>query len=88
MERAHRAASKGQEDVPMGLVRVWKVPDKRLGIAGAGGGVGDDLAFTVTRKRFGIGLFSLPPAEEVEEGGEGMDKGALGKEEMEGKQGK
>lgn len=87
MERAHQAASKGHEDVPMGLVRVWKLPDKRLGMAGAGGSLGDDLAFTVTRKRFGIGLFSLPPAEEGE-GVEGVGKGALGKEEVEGKQGK
>ena len=71
MERAARAAAKGREDVPMGLVRVWKVPEKRAGGGGAAAGV-EDLAFTVTRRRFGIGLFSLQPE------GEGEDKpGAL-----------
>ena len=38
--------------------------------AGLGGG-GEDLAFTVTRKRFGIRLFDLPPAEEEDAGGGG-----------------
>lgn len=28
---------------------------------------GEDLAFTVTRRRFNLGLFNLPPAEEGEE---------------------
>ncbi|KAF8455992.1 Elongator complex protein 4, partial [Terfezia claveryi] len=69
MEQATRAAAKGREDMPMGLVRVWKVPEKKVG--GGGGAVGvEDLAFTVTRRRFGIGLFSLQPEGE----GDGGDK--------------
>jgi len=89
MERAHQAAStsKGHEDIPMGLVRVWKVPDRRFGMSDAGGGAsGENLAFTVTRRRFGIGLFTLPPAEEEGEGEREVNKGALGSEESDGKQ--
>ena len=75
MERATWAAAKGREDVPMGLVRVWKVPEKKVGGGSGAAGV-EDLAFTVTRRRFEIGLFSLQPEEE------GEDKpGALGAEE-------
>lgn len=85
MERAAREAAKGREDVPLGVVRVWKVPGKRGGMGGGGeggAGGGEDLAFTVTRRRFGIGLLSLPPAEEGE--GEGPGPGALGRDEGEG----
>ncbi|KAF8420396.1 Elongator complex protein 4 [Tirmania nivea] len=78
MEQATRAAAKGREDVPMGLVRVWKVPEKKVGGGSGAAGV-EDLAFTVTRRRFGIGLFSLQPEGEGEGEGE-VRPGALGAE--------
>jgi len=51
-----------EEEKPLGLVRVHVLPvvGERGGGAGAGG---DDLAFSVSRRRFVIGLFSLPPVE-------------------------
>ncbi|RPB22432.1 PAXNEB-domain-containing protein [Terfezia boudieri ATCC MYA-4762] len=77
MEQATRAAAKGREDMPMGLIRVWKVPEKKVG--GGGGAVGvEDLAFTVTRRRFGIGMFSLQPEGE-DDGGISRGRGGRGK---------
>ncbi|KAH0613978.1 uncharacterized protein H6S33_005864 [Morchella sextelata] len=64
-----------EEGSPQGLVRVWKVPvvgEKGGGVGGAVGR-GEDLAFVVTRRRFEIGPYSLPPMEE-EEGGKGAKK--------------
>ncbi|KAI5787696.1 Elongator complex protein 4 [Peziza echinospora] len=73
MEKASRIGAKMKDDIPMGVVRVWRVPGGgrivggswaggAIGGGGAGGG-GEDLAFTVTRKRFQISMFSLPPAD-------------------------
>jgi elongator complex protein 4 len=48
------------------MAKIHRVPvfHERGGGGGAGSvGVGDDLAFTVTRKRFVIKPFSLPPVE-------------------------
>lgn len=55
-------ATTAQEDQPQGMVNVHKLPvfhEK----GGAGGLAGDDLAFTVSRKKFAIRPFSLPPVE-------------------------
>lgn len=53
----HRAQKAGEEPAPQGLVKMWKLP--------AGGvDAGEDLAFTLTRKRFEIRAYSLPPADE------------------------
>ena len=55
-------ATTAQEDQPQGMVNVHKLPvfhEK----GGAGGLAGDDLAFTVSRKKFAIRHFSLPPVE-------------------------
>lgn len=38
--------------------------EKGGGVGAALGGAGEDLAFTVTRKRFEIRAYSLPPADE------------------------
>lgn len=55
-------AATSQEEQPHGMVNVHKLPvfhEK----GGAGGLAGDDLAFTVSRKRFAIRPFSLPPVD-------------------------
>lgn len=75
-------ARSGVDEQPQGMFKVHKLPV----VSERGGGVreGDDLAFTVSRRRFVIKPFSLPPVEgdtEAQEqraqtGGEG---GALGK---------
>lgn len=75
-------ARSGVDEQPQGMFKIHKLPV----VTEHGGGVreGDDLAFTVSRRRFVIKPFSLPPVEgdtEAQEqraqtGGEG---GALGK---------
>ncbi|KAH8153521.1 uncharacterized protein LAJ45_02334 [Morchella importuna] len=66
-----------EEGAPQGLVRVWKVPvvGERGGGVGGAVGRGEDLAFVVTRRRFEIGPYSLPPMEEEEGGGGGEEVG-------------
>lgn len=49
------------DEQPQGMFKIHKLPV----LTDRGGGVreGDDLAFTVSRRRFVIKTFSLPPAE-------------------------
>ena len=65
---------------PQGMAKVHKLPV--VTEKGGGGGGGDELAFELSRRRFVIGKFSLPPVEGGEEarrgegeGGKGMGKG-------------
>ena len=60
------SASKGKEEQPQGLLRVHKLPintERGEGGAGVGNSLGEDLAFTVSRRKFVIKPFSLPPME-------------------------
>lgn len=67
------------QQAPQGLVKVWKLPV--LGEKGGGVGAlgtGEDLAFTVTRKRFEIQAHCLPPMDDDGSAGggrEGTEKG-------------
>ena len=58
-------AATAQEEKPQGMVRVHRLPvfHEKGGGGGGSGGVGDDLAFTVSRRKFVIKPFSLPPVE-------------------------
>lgn len=74
-------ASTKEEEKPQGLVKVHKLPvfHERGGGGGGRYGLGEDLAFTVSRRRFEIRPFSLPPAEgdaEAQEGRKGDVAGA------------
>ncbi|KAK6338047.1 hypothetical protein TWF696_001518 [Orbilia brochopaga] len=70
----------GGDEVPQGLVRVWKAVEGKRGtgiaVGGEGGGGiagmegGDDLAFMLTRRRMRIERFSLP----VDDGDEEEEK--------------
>ncbi|CAZ80544.1 unnamed protein product [Tuber melanosporum] len=75
---------KGQDQAPQGLVKMWKLPVLGEKGGGVGGQSGEDLAFTVTRKRFEIKAYSLPPMDE--EGGEhseGAERGRATKIDIE-----
>jgi elongator complex protein 4 len=69
----HEAASSsggGKEEQPQGLVKVHRLPlvtERGEGGAGAGNSIGEDLAFTLSRRKFLISPFSLPPMEEDQE---------------------
>ena len=54
-------AATSQEEKPQGMVKIHRLPVFHE--RGGGAGVGDDLAFTVSRRRFVIKPFSLPPVE-------------------------
>ncbi|KAK3626868.1 Elongator subunit elp4 [Elasticomyces elasticus] len=60
------SGTKGTEEQPQGMLRVHKLPidtERGEGGAGAGSSMGADLAFTVSRRKFLIKPFSLPPVE-------------------------
>lgn len=73
-------AATAQEEKPHGMVKVHRLPvfhEKGGGGGGQSIGIGgDDLAFTVSRRRFAIKPFSLPPVEGNSEGQ--MSEGELG----------
>ena len=59
-------SGKGGEEQPQGILKVHKLPlnaERGEGGAGAGNSMGEDLAFTVSRRKFVIKPFSLPPLE-------------------------
>ncbi|KAK6540363.1 hypothetical protein TWF694_009164 [Orbilia ellipsospora] len=78
-----RKGAGNTDDVPQGLVRVWKAVEGKRGtgiVCGSGGdgsgGIvgmegGDDLAFMLTRRRMRIERFSLPVDDDDEGVGEG-----------------
>lgn len=63
---AQSGGARGTEEQPQGMVKVHKLPistERGEGGAGAGNSMGEDLAFTVSRRKFVIQPFSLPPVE-------------------------
>ena len=62
---ATSGAATASEEKPQGMVKIHRLPvfHERGGGAIGGARVGDDLAFTVSRRRFVIKPFSLPPVE-------------------------
>lgn len=61
------------EEKPQGMVKVHKLPV--LSEKGGGSGGGDDLAFSLSRKRFVIKPYSLPPVEGDNEAQRGEAEG-------------
>ncbi|KAK0259717.1 hypothetical protein B0A54_08771 [Friedmanniomyces endolithicus] len=58
--------ARGMEEQPQGMLKVHKLPintERGEGGAEAGNSIGADLAFTVSRRKFLIQPFSLPPVE-------------------------
>ncbi len=63
---AESGGARSNDEQPQGLVRVHKLPvstERGEGGAGAENSIGDDLAFTLSRRKFAIRPFSLPPME-------------------------
>ena len=61
------------EEKPQGMVKVHKLPIRSE--KGGGGGGGDDLAFSLSQKRFVIRPYSLPPIEGDTEAQKGEAEG-------------
>jgi len=71
-------AATSHEEQPQGMVKVHKLPVFHERGGGSGGlkSMGDDLAFTVSRRKFTIRPFSLPPADGDTEAQNGNAEGA------------
>jgi elongator complex protein 4 len=70
------SATTGQEDPPQGMLKIHRLPifHERGGGGGEASGFGNDLAFTLSRRKgFVIKPFSLPPVE----GDPGAQEGGL-----------
>ena len=78
-------AATAQEEKPQGMVKVHRLPvfHEKGGGGGGSGGVGDDLAFTVSRRKFVIKPFSLPPVEGDTEAQRGHTEGKPTKVDIE-----
>jgi elongator complex protein 4 len=63
---AESGGARANEEKPQGLVKVHKFPidiDRGEGGAGATNSIGQNFTFTVSRRKFVIKPFSLPPME-------------------------
>lgn len=82
---ATSGAATAQEDAPQGMLKVHSLPVfHERGGGGAGGkDLGDDLAFVVSRRKFVIRPFSLPPAEGDAEAQKGDEDGKISKASIE-----
>ena len=63
---AESGGARANDEQPQGMIKVHKIPintERGEGGAGAGNSIGEDLAFTVSRRKFVIKPFSLPPLE-------------------------
>ncbi len=63
--QAPSSAAPGKEEQPQGILQIHRLPVFHEKGGGGGGAVqlGDDLAFTISRRRFAIRPFNLPPVE-------------------------
>lgn len=71
-------AASTQEEPPQGMLKVHRLPifHERGGGGGEASGFGDDLAFTLSRRKgLVIKPFSLPPVEGDSEAQEGLETG-------------
>ncbi|KAL8899197.1 MAG: hypothetical protein Q9207_006314 [Kuettlingeria erythrocarpa] len=73
-------AATAQEEKPQGMVKVHSLPV--FSEKGGGGASGDDLAFTVSRRKFVIKPFNLPPIEGDTEAQKGEGDGKPTKVEI------
>lgn len=77
---ASSGAATAQEERPQGMLYVHRLPifHERGGGGVGSAGVEDDLAFTVSRRKFVIKPFSLPPLEGDTEAQRGEAEGSQG----------
>ncbi|EGE82307.1 hypothetical protein RJZ56_006387 [Blastomyces dermatitidis] len=81
---ATSGAATAQEEPPQGMLKIHRLPV--LHERGGGGGdssLGDDWAFTLSRRKFAIKPFSLPPVEGDNEAQQGGASGGTSKEHLE-----
>ncbi|PWY84849.1 PAXNEB-domain-containing protein [Aspergillus heteromorphus CBS 117.55] len=72
-------AATSQEEPPQGMLKVHRLPVLHERGGGSDQNVGQDWAFTLSRRKFEIKPFSLPPAEGDKEGQEAAASGGMPK---------
>ncbi len=75
-------AASAQDEQPQGILKIHRLPvfHEKGGGGGSSSGLGDDLAFTVSRRRFTIKPYSLPPVEGDTDAQQGNVEGGEGKQ--------
>ncbi|KAF2459243.1 Elongator complex protein 4 [Lineolata rhizophorae] len=75
------SGTKSSDEKPQGMFRVWRLPvwhERGGGCGGAGSLLGEDLAFTLTRRSFKIKPYNLPPVEGDEDARRADNVGSAG----------
>ena len=70
-------AATTHEERPQGMLKIHRLPvfHEKGGGGGGSSGLSEDLAFTVSRRKFVIKPFSLPPVEGDTEAQQGLREG-------------
>ncbi|KAI9824981.1 MAG: hypothetical protein M1819_000779 [Sarea resinae] len=78
LSNATSGAATSQEEPPQGMLKIHRLPIFHEKGGGGGGlsGLGDDLAFSMSRRKFTIKPFSLPPVEGDTEAQQGYGESA------------
>ncbi|KAI2846603.1 hypothetical protein CBS147482_3451 [Aspergillus niger] len=76
---ATSGAATSQEEPPQGMLKVHRLPVLHERGGGSDQNIGQDWAFTLSRKKFEIKPFSLPPAEGDKEGQDAAVTGGMPK---------
>ncbi|RAK79941.1 elongator complex protein 4 [Aspergillus fijiensis CBS 313.89] len=76
---ATSGAATSHEEPPQGMLKTHRLPVLHERGGGSDQNVGQDWAFTLSRRRFEIKPFSLPPAEGDKEGQDGAVSGSMPK---------
>lgn len=76
---ATSGAATAHEEPPQGMLKTHKLPVLHERGGGSDQNIGEDWAFTLSRRRFEIKPFSLPPAEGDNEAQQGNPSGSMPK---------
>jgi len=68
---AKSGAATAQEEAPQGMLKIHRLPVLQERGGGGDDKVGEDWAFTLSRRKFAIRPYSLPPVEDDNEARKG-----------------
>lgn len=74
---ALRGAATANEEPPQGILKIHRLPVLHERGGGSDRNIGEDWAFTVSRRKFDIKPFSLPPAEDDREAQQDSSSGEV-----------
>ncbi|KAK2781820.1 hypothetical protein FQN52_001313 [Onygenales sp. PD_12] len=80
---ATSGAATAHEEPPQGMLKIHRLPVLHERGGGGDNSLGEDWAFTLSRRKFAIKPFSLPPVEGDNEAQQGNTSGAASKQDLE-----